>query len=64
MVGLDRATLGALVSPGCARVRMPLPAPLSVSVCLSVFLSRYARLFKLDNPIAHMGCGPGMYVLL
>ena len=23
--------------------------------------SRYARLFKLDNPIAHMGCGPGMY---
>ena len=24
-------------------------------------MSRYARLFKLDNPIAHMGCGPGMY---
>jgi hypothetical protein len=21
----------------------------------------YARLFKLDNPIAHFGCGPGMY---
>ena len=21
----------------------------------------YARLFKLDNPIAHQGCGPGMY---
>ena len=21
----------------------------------------YAKLFKLDNPIAHQGCGPGMY---
>ena len=21
----------------------------------------YARLFKLDNPISHQGCGPGMY---
>eukprot|EP01048_Picozoa_sp_COSAG05_P025937 COSAG05_NODE_6837_length_894_cov_0.836478_1_plen_42_part_01 len=24
-------------------------------------VSRYAKLFKLDNPIAHQGCGPGMY---
>ena len=24
-------------------------------------LTPYARLFKLDNPIAHQGCGPGMY---
>jgi hypothetical protein len=23
----------------------------------------YAQLFKLDNPIAHFGCGPGMYSL-
>jgi hypothetical protein len=24
-------------------------------------LDPYAKLFKLDNPIAHQGCGPGMY---
>ena len=24
-------------------------------------LDPYAKLFKLDNPIAHFGCGPGMY---
>jgi hypothetical protein len=28
---------------------------------MSRIIDPYARLFKLDNPIAHQGCGPGMY---
>ena len=28
---------------------------------MSRIIYPYAELFKLDNPIAHMGCGPGMY---
>lgn len=41
----------------------PLLMPILSCVFVLVLMVRIAdaKLFKLDNPIAHQGCGPGMY---